>query len=310
MSTPGPIGRLGRYTATHVRVVMVAWLLVAGTLGFFAPRVEHALSGAGWEATGSESVQARQLIDRGFGGLSSSALQVVVRSETETVRDHAFQQAIASAQGTLQRDPRVSRVVAPLAGRSISRDGHRRHRRDGPGRRRQRRSPDRRVRRRHARRGGRNVAQGIIRAVRERRGARPRLSGAATRTRHQRGTGSRPSDRVLRCRRRVRHRADAHRRAVVLDAQRDRHVTGDHRQHVTARRGRSPQRRTHDRSRPHARHGRRVHRRSARRGTPERAHPPADTGPRLRGPRWSRSPDTCSSAPPSSAVRPAPPEAP
>ena len=79
MSTPGPIGRLGRYTATHVRVVMVAWLLVAGTLGFFAPRVEHALSGAGWEATGSESVQARQLIDRGFGGLSLSALQVVVQ---------------------------------------------------------------------------------------------------------------------------------------------------------------------------------------------------------------------------------------
>jgi len=50
MSTPGPIGRLGRYTATHVRVV--------------------------------------------------------------------------SAQGTLQRDPRVSRVVAPLPGRSVSRDGH------------------------------------------------------------------------------------------------------------------------------------------------------------------------------------------
>jgi RND superfamily putative drug exporter len=33
-------------------------------------------------------------------------------------------EAIASAQGTLQRDRRVSRVVAPLPGRSISRDGH------------------------------------------------------------------------------------------------------------------------------------------------------------------------------------------
>ena len=124
MSMPGPIGRLGGYTATHVRVVMVVWLLVAGTLGFFAPRVEHALSGAGWEATGSESVQARQLIDRNLGGLSSSALQVVVHSDPETVDDPAFQQAIASAQDTLQRDPRVSRVVAPLPGRSISRDGH------------------------------------------------------------------------------------------------------------------------------------------------------------------------------------------
>ena len=44
----GPIGRLGRYTATHFRVVLIAWLLIAVMLGFFAPRVETALSGAGW----------------------------------------------------------------------------------------------------------------------------------------------------------------------------------------------------------------------------------------------------------------------
>ena len=43
----GPIGRLGRYTATHFRTVLVAWVLVALVLGFFAPRVETALSGAG-----------------------------------------------------------------------------------------------------------------------------------------------------------------------------------------------------------------------------------------------------------------------
>ena len=36
----GPIGRLGRFTATHFRVVAIAWLIVAVGLGFFAPRVE------------------------------------------------------------------------------------------------------------------------------------------------------------------------------------------------------------------------------------------------------------------------------
>ena len=41
----GPIGRLGRYTATHFRAVLVAWAVVAVGLGFFAPRVETALSG-------------------------------------------------------------------------------------------------------------------------------------------------------------------------------------------------------------------------------------------------------------------------
>ena len=73
----GPIGRLGHYTATHFRVVLIAWLVIAVVLGFFAPRVETALSGAGWETTGSQSVQARQLIDKNFKGLSSYGLMTV-----------------------------------------------------------------------------------------------------------------------------------------------------------------------------------------------------------------------------------------
>ena len=40
----GLIGRLGRWTAGHVRVVVVAWVVVAIGLGVFAPRAEHALS--------------------------------------------------------------------------------------------------------------------------------------------------------------------------------------------------------------------------------------------------------------------------
>ncbi len=124
MSSVGPIGRLGRYTATHVRVVVLAWVVVAVALGALAPKVEHALSGAGWEATGSESVKARELVDRNFQGLSSGALQVVVHSPTKTVSDPAFQRTIASAQRTLRADRRVVSVIAPQPGQSISRDGH------------------------------------------------------------------------------------------------------------------------------------------------------------------------------------------
>ena len=120
----GPIGRLGRYTATHFRVVLIAWLLVAVVLGFFAPRVETALSGAGWEATGSQSVQARQLIDRNFHGLSSYGLMTVVSSPTKTVSDPSFRAAIAGVERTLRADGAVSTVLAPTAGVSISRDGH------------------------------------------------------------------------------------------------------------------------------------------------------------------------------------------
>ncbi len=120
----GPVGRLGRYTATHFRVVVIAWAVIAVALGFFAPKVEKALSGAGWEASGSQSVQARKVIDKEFAGLSSSALMVVVHSDNSTVSAPAFKQAISGAQATLSADPRVSRVVAPQPGISISRDGH------------------------------------------------------------------------------------------------------------------------------------------------------------------------------------------
>ena len=62
MITVGPVGRLGRWTATHFRAVAAAWVVIAVAAGVFAPRVEHALSGAGWEATGSQSLAARQLL--------------------------------------------------------------------------------------------------------------------------------------------------------------------------------------------------------------------------------------------------------
>ncbi len=120
----GPIGRLGRYTATHFRVVAIGWLLVAVGLGFFAPRVETALSGAGWETTGSQSVQARNLIDKNFHGLSSYALMTVIYSPTATVQDPAFKTAVANVERTLRADKAVASVVGPAPGISISRDGH------------------------------------------------------------------------------------------------------------------------------------------------------------------------------------------
>jgi putative drug exporter of the RND superfamily len=120
----GPVGRLGRFTATHFRLVLVGWLILAVVLGFFAPRVENALSGAGWEATGSQSLQARTLIDKHFHGLSSYGLMTVVYSPTRTVNDAAFRATIAAVQRMLRANGAVSTVVAPSSGVSISRDGH------------------------------------------------------------------------------------------------------------------------------------------------------------------------------------------
>ncbi len=124
MSQVGPIGRLGRYTATHFRVVLIGWAMIALGLGFLAPRVETALSGAGWETSGSQSVQARQLIDRNFNGLSSYGLMVVVHSQSAAVGDPSFDTAIAAVERKLRADRAVRTVVPPRRGASISPDGH------------------------------------------------------------------------------------------------------------------------------------------------------------------------------------------
>lgn len=123
MPKVGPIGRLGRWSATHFRWVVAAWVVIALGLGFLAPRVETSLSGAGWEDTGSQSVQARQLIQDNFGGNSSNALMVVVHSDDTTVSSPAFQAAVTRATKTLEADGAVSQVVPPMPGQTISQDG-------------------------------------------------------------------------------------------------------------------------------------------------------------------------------------------
>ncbi|HZQ66601.1 MAG TPA: MMPL family transporter [Gaiellaceae bacterium] len=120
----GPIGRLGGWAADHVRAVSIAWAVVALALAVFAPKVETALSGAGWQADGSQSVQARTLVQRNFGGLSSSAPIVVVHSATLTASSPAFRATVAKAEAILRSDSRIATVVPPRPGVSISRDGH------------------------------------------------------------------------------------------------------------------------------------------------------------------------------------------
>ncbi|MBJ7347974.1 MAG: MMPL family transporter [Thermoleophilaceae bacterium] len=119
----GPFGRLGAWTATHFRTVVVIWAIIAVGLGVLAPRVETALSGAGWEATGSQSVQARELIDKNFAGLSSSALMVVVHSNDQAAGEPGFDASVTRAQAVLAKHPAVGQVVPPQPGVSISRDG-------------------------------------------------------------------------------------------------------------------------------------------------------------------------------------------
>jgi putative drug exporter of the RND superfamily len=120
----GLLGRLGRFTATHSRSVFGIWVVLVLGLGLLAPRAETALSGAGWQAGGSESVSARHLVDRHFTGSGAYGLQVVVHSPLMSAADPVFRRTLGRAERVLEADQAVSTVAPPRSGLSISQDGH------------------------------------------------------------------------------------------------------------------------------------------------------------------------------------------
>jgi len=120
----GPIGRLGRLAAENRRAVFAIWAVVAVGLGFLAPRVETALSGAGWEDSGSESAAVRKQVDAEFGGAGAYGLQVAVHSQQLTADSPRFQRSVAAVERTLGADSAVARVITPRPRVSISLDGH------------------------------------------------------------------------------------------------------------------------------------------------------------------------------------------
>jgi len=109
--------------ARHGRVVTIVWLFVIVGFGAFAPQVESALSGAGWQANGSESVAVRELAVDHFGGNASSALQVVVHREDGPVTEGPGRQVLAEVTAVLEADTRIGEVVQPAPGASLSQDG-------------------------------------------------------------------------------------------------------------------------------------------------------------------------------------------
>lgn len=120
---PGPLGRLGLWVTHHRKATALVWLLLVIGLGAFAPKVEANLSGAGWQADGSESVAVRELATESFGGNASSAIQVVIHSTDGPVIQGAGANVIDEATRILEAEPRIADVIAPQPGATLSQDG-------------------------------------------------------------------------------------------------------------------------------------------------------------------------------------------
>lgn len=121
----GRLGRLGRGMATHLRWVLAGWIVVLAVFASFAPQVQNSLAGAGWEASGSQSVAARNVISRHFQGMGAFALQVVIRDTRGPLLHDAAGRAVLGEVTALLRSSRdVRAVLTPQPGTTLSRGGH------------------------------------------------------------------------------------------------------------------------------------------------------------------------------------------
>jgi putative drug exporter of the RND superfamily len=122
-SSTSTLGRLGAWAADHRRLVVIVWAAAVLVLGALAPFADRALSGAGWEAPGSESGEARRAIESHFPGQGTYALSVVVAGEHASIDDRSMRAALARVRSVLRSDGAVSGIMAPQPGVTVSRDG-------------------------------------------------------------------------------------------------------------------------------------------------------------------------------------------
>ncbi|MCE7929505.1 MAG: MMPL family transporter [Chloroflexi bacterium CFX7] len=114
-----PLARLGRWSHSHRWTVVIAWAVFAVALGYFAPRLDHALSGAMWEVKGSDSLAAREIVEEKFGGFSSQSAAVVLHSDSLQAGDPAFQERLAAVTAVFASEEALGQVAPPM----VSADG-------------------------------------------------------------------------------------------------------------------------------------------------------------------------------------------
>ena len=100
----GPLGRLGRWTATHFATVVAAWVVLALGLGVprAARRAPRCRGPAGRRPAPSPS-QARQLIDAHFAGAGSYGQTVVVHAPRRDGRRPRVPAGAAARRGARWR---------------------------------------------------------------------------------------------------------------------------------------------------------------------------------------------------------------
>ena len=108
----GAFAFLSRITTRHLWKVVAAWAFVMVAAAPFAMQFEDTLSGAGWDVAGSDSQQARQLIERELPQTFPQNLVAVYHSDDRTVDDAGYAGAVDASLSRVQADRDVAGIVS------------------------------------------------------------------------------------------------------------------------------------------------------------------------------------------------------
>lgn len=121
----GALARIAHFTVTHRRSVMLVWLVIAFAAAPLALTLTKALSGAGWEAQGSDAQLVRDELRRDFPEAGAESAIVVFQQEepftTSPAALSSFVAALAQAPGA---DGAIDPLSMPAEAGLIARDGH------------------------------------------------------------------------------------------------------------------------------------------------------------------------------------------
>ncbi len=120
----GVFERLAGFTTRRSKPVLTLWLVLVILAAPLAIGLTGALSGAGWDAQGSEAQQVRNELRSDFAALGAEAAMVVYRQTTPIAEDPSGLQALVAELGTVEVAERVTDPLSmpPEAG-LISQDG-------------------------------------------------------------------------------------------------------------------------------------------------------------------------------------------
>src|SRR5437762_3313106 len=99
-----PFARLGAFIARKRMFVLIVWAVIAIACGgLLAPKAGGVLKAGGIGAPNSESDTADKLAEREFGQSVVNNVSIVFQSDTLTVNDQAYKDAVTDATDRLTK---------------------------------------------------------------------------------------------------------------------------------------------------------------------------------------------------------------